>query len=65
KPEKKIYSCPEVQCSAPAANVSPARDVPKVLTYDDLQRPVTALETKAQVLEFTFQHSKMMDVFVL
>uniref|UniRef100_A0A8C3M747 Uncharacterized protein n=1 Tax=Geospiza parvula TaxID=87175 RepID=A0A8C3M747_GEOPR len=56
-PEKTIYCCPEVQCSAAAASVLPARDGPKgakgeqVQRTDDLQRQVTALETEAQVLE--------------
>ncbi|KAM6265358.1 LOW QUALITY PROTEIN: pulmonary surfactant-associated protein D [Spheniscus humboldti] len=95
KPEEKIYSCPVIQCSAPAVNGLPGRDGrdgPKgergepgglrglqgfpgkagplgikgalgpqgekgkkgergIVVTDDLQRQVTALETKVQVLE--------------
>lgn len=42
KSEKKMYSRPEVQCSAPAVSVLPARDGPKdakgeqVQSYDHL-----------------------------
>ncbi|XP_072726757.1 mannose-binding protein-like [Ciconia boyciana] len=96
KPEEKMYSCPVIQCSAPAVNGLPGRDGrdgPKgekgnvgeglrslqgfprkvgppeikgdlgpqgekgqkgkcgIVVTDDLQRQVTALETKVQVLE--------------
>ncbi|NXX12217.1 MBL protein, partial [Podargus strigoides] len=96
RPEEKIYSCPVIQCSAPAVNGLPGRDGrdgPKgekgepgeglrglngfpgkagppgikgdsgpqgakgekgecgTVVTDDLQRQVTALETKVQVLE--------------
>ncbi|KAK4821124.1 hypothetical protein QYF61_013510 [Mycteria americana] len=90
KPEEKMYSCPVIQCSAPAVNGLPGRDGrdgPKgeglrslqgfprevgppeikgdlgpqrekgqkgecgIVVTDDLQRQVTALETKVRVLE--------------
>ncbi|XP_074400290.1 uncharacterized protein LOC102072931 [Zonotrichia albicollis] len=37
KPAKTIYSCPEVQCSAPAASVFPARDGPKGAKGEQVQ----------------------------
>ncbi|XP_054132539.1 uncharacterized protein LOC128937174 [Melozone crissalis] len=37
EPAKTIYSCPEVQCSAPAASVLPARDGPKDAKGEQVQ----------------------------
>ncbi|NXN72684.1 MBL protein, partial [Himantopus himantopus] len=93
KPEEKIYSCPVIQCSAPAVNGLPGRDDPKeglrdlqgfpgklglpgingdlgpqgekgekgehgIAVTDDLQRQVTALETKVQVWEAELNRHK-------